>query len=122
MYEIKQNILLPMEYDFNPTVKMLYNDYWLGFHFYVLSMGTHPTAYIEVPKDFKKTKDLGIEITYDSAYLNVGTIIYQNSRFIGWDYAGPADYVERAHDGKKWTTEEIIRECVDVIEKIFGKK
>ena len=121
MYEIKKNILQEMEYTKEPTVKMLYNDYEEGYHFYILSMGTHPTAYIEVPKDFKKINELGVDITYDSTYLNVGTIIYKDSRFIGWDYAHYPDYIEGIHDGKKWTTEEIIQDCIDVINKIIVK-
>lgn len=121
MYEIKKNILQEMEYTKEPTVKMLYNDYEESYHFYVLSMGSHPTAYVEVPKDFKKINELGVSITYDSTYLNVGTIIYKDSRFIGWDYAHASDYVEGIHDGKKWTTEEIIHDCINVINKIITK-
>ncbi len=123
MYEIKYNILIPMNYQKESKFEMLYNDFYKGYHFYILSMGTHPTAYVEVAKKKKIPNDLKVEITYDESYLNVGTIDYQNSRFIGWDYAHVGDYIEGINtEGKKYSTEEIVNDCIDVIDKLIGDK
>lgn len=108
------------------------------YKYYIISMGTHPCAYIELPKnhpyynvDYHK---IPIEchggLTYSSNYLHM---INDNSEgdtfFIGWDYAHWLDYVgyyadfafEHSYFGrnKKWTTSEIKSECIQVIEQLI---
>ena len=53
MYKMKKDILHPMLYKDKRTINLLYNDIYEGYHFYILNLGTHPTAYIEIPKGNK---------------------------------------------------------------------
>ena len=48
----------------------------------------------------------------------------QTRWYIGWDYAHYDDFVAglAPHKGKKWTTEEIIEECKNVIENVLSLK
>lgn len=102
-----------------------YND----FDYYVLSMGTHPCAYIDVTNTELDGKE------YDEIDLNChGGLTYSESGlattsktgwFIGWDYAHCNDYsgYYTESDGslyhlKRWTTQEIINECKEVIDQI----
>ena len=102
-----------------------------GFHFYVLTMGSHPCAYVDMigTKDYRFCAD-EIDchggITYESTEL--ATVDYK-SYFIGWDYAHNGDYLTfndrlakeygepyRAH---KYTISEIVKECANVIDQII---
>ena len=48
--------------------------------------------------------------------------VYSRGWYIGWDYAHLEDYIEFPmsiiEDGKKWTTEEMIADCYDVINQL----
>lgn len=103
-----------------------------GFKYYVLSLGTHPCAYVDVTE----TKLNGCH--YDNIEIDChGGLTYSNSGlatvekegwFIGWDYAHYADYAgyeakfpyELRSNGKKWTTEEMVNECKVVIDQILN--
>lgn len=120
-------------------IKLLHNDIYNNFHFYILSLGTHPTAYVEIPKnhifykkqywDIEKEYDInihgGISYSSDSLPLSKNTTM-ENSWFIGWDYAHCFDYYCFPDDPifksdkslKKWTTEEIIKDCKDMIDQL----
>lgn len=115
-----------MRYQSTRTVEILETGYYMGLLYYILSLGTHPTAYIRVPKDNKfygkEIEQIDIEvhggITYseDGLYIKDGQII--DGWFIGWDYGHYGDYLgfEEQYPqfcktgGKKWTTEEIKRD------------
>ena len=119
---------------------LLYNNIYKGFHYYIISYGTHPCAYIEIPiksflygKGYMEIEDdycINVHggLTYASDYLRISdNTILENSWFIGWDYAHISDYnglyheYEILNDGtKKWTTEEINEECKNVIEQIIN--
>lgn len=108
--------------------KQLVCNEYKGYKYYILSLGTHPCAYVDV----SSTKLNGVEygnieifchggLTYSRKYLC--TVEYQGW-FIGWDYAHfgdffGADSIFWSPNAKKWTTEEIIEECKDVIEQII---
>lgn len=115
-----------------------------NIQYYILNLGTHPTAYVKIPennklyrKDLYEIDDLikGIHggITYDEDHLNVGYIGSDNpedrlkGKFIGWDYAHAGDYMayydENEYDllartSKKWTTEELIKEAEEVARQV----
>lgn len=136
-YEIKYE---EMEYKYNPynTSKILMQGKYRNYQFYILSFGTHPTAYVEIPKghklygkDYNQIYYMGIDIdvhgglTYSHSCLRD---IKHDSWFIGWDYAHYGDYFEipsykvfDLNDGsKKWTTLEIfedVKTCIDTIRK-----
>lgn len=93
-----------------------------GYNYFILNLGTHPTAYVEIPitsKLYKKHYDyIDIDVhgglTYSEDYLDIGDDVLKGW-FIGWDYAHFEDYMgyelnfppELRTNGKKWTTEEI---------------
>ena len=107
-----------------------------GFHYVILSLGSHPCAYIELPNTHKYYgKDYyNIPIychgglTYSS---NEGIVFpkdnlsHRDGYWIGWDYAHYGDfcyygipYLDCGSFDKKWTTEEILKEVKDVIEQL----
>ena len=115
----------------NPPERLADGEY-KGFHFYVLTLGTHPCAYVDVTdSDLNGTHytDINIEchcgLTYSRDYLRT---VDKKGWFIGWDYAHYMDFAgyELAYPsdlqsgGKHWTTEEIVVECKNVIDQIEG--
>ncbi|MCI8618152.1 MAG: hypothetical protein HFJ60_08000 [Clostridia bacterium] len=115
-----------MRYQPTRTVEILETGYYMGLLYYILSLGTHPTAYIRVPKDNKfYGKEIeqieinvhgGITYSEEGLYIKNGQVI--DGWFIGWDYGHYGDYLgfEEKYPqpcrtgGKKWTTAEIKRE------------
>lgn len=99
-----------------------------GYTFYILSLGTHPTAYVEIPKHhcvYKKEYfdiyeiDVHGELTYSESYLWLPNEKLENSWFIGWDYNHYDDYNSMLNlGGKKWTTKEIFNDVKSVIEQL----
>ena len=101
-----------------------------GFAYYVLNLGTHPCAYVDVTETLLNGKEYdSIEIqchgglTYSRDYLST---VDKKGWFIGWDYAHYCDFsgyelempIYIRTNGKKWTTYEIINECKQVIDQI----
>ena len=139
--EIKQDRKKEMKYKKERIREVLYYDTYKGYNFYVLNLGTHPTAYVEIPKGHelyeKDYGEININVhgglTYSDHFLwgDNGLLgVEKNSWFIGWDYAHYNDYDgyfgERENDLqnlmgdlKKWSTDEIIYDCIDVINQII---
>ena len=99
-----------------------------GFHFYILTMGSHPCAYVDVRDSELIADEINCHggITYERTEL--ATVDYK-SYFIGWDYAHYNDFLTfndrlakeygepyRAH---KYTLSEIVKECTNVIDQII---
>ena len=98
-----------------------------GVPFYVLSLGTHPCAYVDIaPMGLHVIKERDIDchggITYHRKYL--ATVDHKGD-FLGWDYTHCRDYsgdlpfLDLWHS-KRWTTKEIVAECKNVIDQIVG--
>lgn len=54
-----------MKYQFDRKIEVLDTGYCLGLLYYILNLGTHPTAYIKIPeshkyykKDYKEIKKI----------------------------------------------------------------
>ena len=105
-----------------------------GFDYYVLSMGTHPCAYIDVTDTDLNGKDLCVidlechgGITYAEKSLQT---VDKKGWFIGWDYAHYGDYTgdqmmfpeDIQMGGREWKTEEIVAECKAVIDRILNNE
>ena len=101
--------------------------FYRGFHFYVLTMGSHPCAYVDVGHSEFLADEIYCHggITYGSNKL---ATVPEKSYFIGWDYAHYNDFLVfndrlakeygepyRAH---KYTLSEIVKECANVIDQI----
>ena len=116
----------------NPPERIAEGEY-KGFTYYVLNLGTHPCAYVDVTDTTlhgKDYSDIDIEchcgLTYGSEHL---ATIEKKGWFIGWDYAHYCDFAGyelafsnalRTH-GKMWTTKEIVDECKAVIDQLANK-
>lgn len=67
-----------------------------GFDYYVLNLGTHPCAYIDITETLlngKEYYDIDVQchggLTYSRDYL---TTVDKKGWFIGWDYAHYMDF------------------------------
>ena len=106
---------------------------YLGYlHYCIVSLGTHPCAYIELPKEHKyygkDYEDIEISCHGGLTYRSDQGIIPKDSEdhrdgfWIGWDYGHCYDYagyevmfpIDLQSGGKRWTTEEILVEVKDV--------
>ena len=110
----------------------LAHDYYKGYEFIVMNLGTHPTAYVRIHEGSELYKNE--DKVYNDNKLNEaahGGITYaqpgiyrEDNSFdgegywIGWDYSHYGDYAGflPALGGKRWTTEEIVDEVIDLIE------
>ncbi|WQJ53686.1 MAG: hypothetical protein [Wendovervirus sonii] len=115
------------------TPIILASDNYEGFNYYVISYGSHPCGYVEIPENH-----FLYEVDYDDICIHChGGLTFSDKLMvkgiegtycIGWDYAHCNDYVYYGDDfnkyrnfGNKHTTEEIIAECKYVIEQIQEK-
>jgi len=110
-----------------------------GYEYVIMSLGTHPTAYVGIPsaeandlfreEDLEESDSINVHggITYENSYiLDENKNEYGNDKWwIGWDYAHLYDYMpdnDYSQYRKKWTTEEILRDVKSVIDQIIDKK
>lgn len=126
-----------MKYSSKRKRKLLYREKFENYEIFIMNLGTHPTAYIKVPethpfygKDYNEVEIEDIEvhggITYCDDHLFISDTEEVNGWFIGWDYAHAGDFFKTDYeplrgfrgDDKKWTTEEIIAECLIVIAQL----
>lgn len=125
--------------------EMIYSDVmkreWLdhgelnGCEYVIMNLGTHPTAYVGIPKaeanalfreeDLRESDLIEVHggITYENIFiLDENIKEYRNNKWwIGWDYAHVCDYMPGSdfrQNQKKWTTEEIFEDVKSVIEQI----
>lgn len=80
---------------------ILDNNVYKGYEYYILSLGTHPTAYVKLCKDDKfygydydrlsELVDVHGGFTYSRDYLTVAKD-ESDVWFVGWDYAHYGDY------------------------------
>lgn len=93
------------------------------YRFFVRSYGTHPGAYVLVPRNhpfFKKDcMDIRNQITKAHGGLGFSGAFYDNRRnwCFGWDYMREGDFSPFS-EGKRWTTREIVDNCLEVIEEL----
>ncbi|MBQ2653313.1 MAG: hypothetical protein IJF83_07150 [Methanobrevibacter sp.] len=129
------------------TYKLLCFDIYKDYLLYILSLGSHPTAYIVLDEDDKlyglnmdeldSIPDLYCHggFTYSKNTLTVPGYSYVNEHekkwVIGWDYGHHRDWtnllpedIQLEFGSKKWTTREILNECREVIDMIieYNKK
>jgi hypothetical protein len=110
-----------------------------NFKYYVVSYGTHPCAYVDVSNTLLANKDYHENdidchggLTYGRDYLSAVDTGRANGKwYIGWDYDHYGDYTSNPFINmfgiygeceKRWTTEEIVAECKNVINQIVDKE
>lgn len=105
-----------------------------GYRYAIVSLGSHPCAYVEVPEGHPYRRaylDGSVRchggVTYFRPYAPPAMTAEQKikSLWIGWDYAHIGDYLElpdTALPGKRYTLEEIQQEVRDVIAQLRAKE
>ena len=129
-----------MKYQSNEKREVLSTGFCFGLLYFILNLGTHPTAYIKIPENHryykKRIEETEIYVhgglSYSGNYLYIENNQKIEGWFIGWDYARWGDYMGyeeklpmELRGGKKWTVEELyeeVREACYQIQKMKGKK
>ena len=91
-----------------------------GIQYVILDRHTHPCCYIAC-RD-KETVDRYCHggVTYSGKCvpgLEDGTM---GTCWLGWDYCHAFDRTATRRFGKSWTTEELVKEVHEVIDKVLG--
>lgn len=96
-------------------------------YFIVVNMGTHPCAYIRIPRKspfYQKHYDSLPAFSFfpnggftfsDNLYSKYFDQPIKEGWYLGWDYAHVEDFLPFSKNGKKHTTEEIIEETKKII-------
>ena len=109
----------------NPEV--LYSGEYKGHKFAILSLGSHPTAYVEnkmAITDYCDCRLDNVEVHGGFTYCGKGHWDEESKKtsWLGWDYAHCDDYqyLDTPWAGKQWTTAEIYDEVKSVIDQIIA--
>lgn len=123
-----------MVYTDTRRLTVLYEGVYKGYGFYILSLGTHPTAYVECKLKKCKGHD---DKRLDEVFVHGGFTYHgkpswntvDTKDYLGWDYAHSGDYIgysklfpDVVDKGKKWTTEEVYEDVKLVIEQLKMEK
>lgn len=123
---IEENKYNPL---YGDETKMILTSDYKGLTYYIVTLGSHPCAYVNVKDTIfngKFYEDIPIEchggLTYSDNYL-YGI----EGWFIGWDYAHLGDlfysqylkYIGGKIAGKEWTIDEVEEECKNVIDQLI---
>lgn len=110
---------------------------YIGYEYIILSLGTHPCAYICLDENEmfygKHYDEIDINchygLTYSEPHLYFGEYSekykcivktsIKDKWVIGWDYAHYGDRYGGIDDGTNWTTQTIKLECKQVIQQII---
>ena len=128
-YEMKEMVYIS---DPNADREILDEGYVHGYHYCIVSLGSHPCAYVEIPKDhpcyglnYEKIKvSCHGGLTYSEKGIGP---LFPDAFWIGWDYMHFGDRIEMPSygaRGKTWTTREILTEVENVVyqlSRIGGK-
>lgn len=107
------------------TPKVFERGGYKGYSYEIVSYGTHPCAYVEIPRNHRLFNIRYVDIKGD---IDVhGGITYSGDKYenlswwIGWDYAHIGDFMsfERyGQVGKQWQLSEIRDEVFNVINQL----
>lgn len=113
-----------MEYQMRlPTFEKLAEGKVGDYKWLVLSLGSHPCGYVAVPKDHpfygKEYCDIEDKIEVHGGLTFSGKLKDLEDLWFGWDYAHYGDFTWPfvMTGDKKWTTQEIVDECLRAIEQ-----
>jgi hypothetical protein len=133
------NRMKKMKYEPTFNYRLLYEGDKDGYHIAIVSYGTHPCAYVSVPKSHPYYGigydnapidcHYGLTFSEPNSKLNEYKTQWNESHrdediwWIGWDYAHCTDYYGNCFfpslgPTKAWTTKEIREECYDVIKQL----
>lgn len=112
--------------------KVLLHKTYKGIPFYILSLGSHPTCYIDLKNTTLDGIDYGNDIledievhfgfTYSADHLWISNEESIDGWFLGWDYAHCNDFFLRPDSrniyGKRYNIVDLFMEVVKVIDQI----
>ena len=116
--------------------EILHSGEYKGRKFTIMSLGCHPTAYVELkPAELEKSKsynDYDLDVHGGFTYLNNAYWDETDkSTYIGWDYAHcddfsgsylDDDFYYWKHNTRQYTTQEIFDEVKSVIDQFEKAK
>lgn len=122
-----------MNFNSKRTTIILDKGKYKGYEYFILSIGTHPTAYVRIPKGHKyyqkHYEDINIDchggLSFSENDFPFNPVVLEDIWLIGWDYAHSGDYIfdreliSLSRDNKKWTTKEILEEVKEIIEQLI---
>lgn len=114
---------------------LLDEGFYNNYHYLIISYGTHPCAYVELPKEHpyygKDYSELpkgyhqachgGVTYSSDKGVIfPVEHPFHRDGFWIGWDYNHYGDYNAylNNYDGKRWTTEEMLEDVKNMISQL----
>ena len=115
-----------MVYEKSKKPEVLDSGEYKGHKFAIISLGSHPTAYVEnkmgiIDDDDSRLNDVRVHggFTYcDTGYWDEDS---KQTSWLGWDYAHYGDYIYgNTLSGKQWTTVEIYTEVKSVIDQLIA--
>ena len=119
-----------MVYSAKSTKEILHSGEYKEYKFCIMSLGTHPTAYVECKLencysyDDERLNDIRVHGGF--TYFGESYWDCDKKMYLGWDYAHYMDYAGyelmfpesmRSFGNKKWTTYEIYEEVKSVIDQ-----
>lgn len=134
----KQIEFKPMVYDSKSTFDILADGEYKGYRFFIISYGTHPCAYVALPKTSKFYGKHYEDRIFDNLnpFVHGGLtcsgrgLLGKKTYLIGWDYVALGDFVgyslgssvELTVLTKEWTTEGIYEQVKEVIDEIIKEE
>lgn len=120
-----------MIYGFRKNPEVLYSGEFKDHKFAIISLGSHPTAYVENKMNIIDCDDSRVDyvrVHGGFTYCDIGYWDEESKKtsWLGWDYAHYGDYVYSYYSDvmpwldKKWSTTEIYGEVISVIEQIIA--
>lgn len=117
-----------MIYTGTSTREILADEMIDGFRAVVMSLGSHPTAYVMIPDGHPRLvrgfNALDISVHGGVTYCEKGLPVVDEAGrhlWLGWDYAHWNDYQKCGryiYKGRKHTTQEILEEAKSVIRQL----
>lgn len=108
-----------------------YKGNYKGYRYVVLSLGSHPCAYVKVPNN-SRIRTLSCDNIEESIAVHGGVTFYGDltrvgigsidDYYIGWDYAHCDDYMlisSYTSNGKKWELDEVVEECISAVKQLI---
>lgn len=134
-----------MIYRSNRTMELLDEGEYKDWHYMIISYGTHPCAYIEIPQTHmlydhcNEDKYINDELLYDidchggityasDTGFGYNTDYRRDGHWLGWDYDHAGDFngfssaysrYRCSFGEKKWSTAEIFGEVRDTINQLI---
>lgn len=119
-----------MTYGTKRTIEILGGGTYKCHLYAILSLGTHPTAYVEDKLGARGYEDEMLDdVKVHGGFTFCGYSHWEGSsvKYLGWDYAHYEDYAgyeelfpeDMRRGGKKWTTEEIMEEVKSAIDQLI---